>query len=88
MSEPDEICAALHTVYARLDALARIATANALLPVGPQAYSYQGIIEETYAALGRVETALDALRTELEYQHQRLDEARDAVFDAALGEDM
>lgn len=87
MSEPDDICTALHTIYARLDALVRIASANALLSGGPQAY-YQGIIEETYAALGRVETAVDTLRAELEYQHQRLDEARDATSDTALGEEM
>ncbi len=38
----------------------------------------------TYAALGLIETQIDELRAELEYQHQRLDEARDAAFAEAI----
>ena len=75
----EEIIQALQTVYARLDSLSSITTANILIPGGPQA-RYHAIIEEAYAALGKIENEIDALRAELEYQHQRLDEARDAAL--------
>jgi len=42
------------------------------------------IVEEAYAALGLIETQVDALRSELEYQHQRLDEARATAFTEAI----
>jgi hypothetical protein len=42
------------------------------------------MVEEAYAALGLIETQVDALRSELEYQHQRLDEARAAAFAEAI----
>ena len=73
MNGPDEICAALHIVYARLDTLARFTSAHSPLLGGSQA-AYHEIVEDAYAALSRVATAVDALGTELEYQHQRLDE--------------
>ncbi len=41
---------------------------------------YHQLVEEAYAALGLIETQVDELRAELEYQHRRLDEARDAAF--------
>jgi hypothetical protein len=41
---------------------------------------YHQIIEEAYVALGLLETQVDELRTELEYQHKRLDEARDTAL--------
>ena len=75
----DEIAAALAGIRNRLDTLASINAENILIPGGPQE-RYHQIVEEAYAALGLIETEVDELRTELEYQHQRLDEARDAAL--------
>ena len=78
----EEITQALHAVYAvyaRLDTLSSINAANVLIPGEPQE-RYHAIIEEAYAALGKIENEIDALRAELEYQHQRLDEAKDAAL--------
>jgi hypothetical protein len=77
MNDLEETCAALHIVFARLDTLTSINTANILIPGGPQA-RYHEIVEEAGAALGQVETVVDMLREQLEYEHRRLDEARDA----------
>ena len=77
---PDgEIAAALQGICNRLDMLASINAANMLIPGGLQERSYQ-MVEEAYAALGLLETQVDELRAELEYQHARLDEARDAAL--------
>ncbi len=78
-SYDDEIAAALAGIRNRLDMLASITAENILIPGGPQE-RYHHIIEEAYVALGLIETQVDELRAELEYQHQRLDEARDAVL--------
>ena len=77
----EEIAAALQDIRNRLDTLASITAENIVIPGGPQEHYHQ-IIEEAYAALGLVETEVDALRAELEYQHTRLDEARDAALAA------
>ena len=74
----EEITAALAGIRSRLDTLASI-NVDSILPGGPQ-QGYHQIVEEAYAALGLVETQIDELRTELEYQHKRLDEARDAAL--------
>lgn len=79
----DEIVAALQGLRNRLDKLASINAENILIPGGPQEHYHQ-LVEETYAALGLIETQVDELRAELEYQHKRLDEARDAAFAEAL----
>jgi hypothetical protein len=83
MNELDELYAALQIVYARLGTLASIDSPNILSPTGPQAH-YHEILEDAGAALGKVETIVDALREELEYQHRRLDEARDPAFKKAI----
>jgi hypothetical protein len=59
--------------------LSSINADNILVPGGPQS-RYHAIVEEAYAALGLIETQVDELRTELEYQHKRLDEIRDAAL--------
>jgi len=83
---PDnEIAAALAGIRNRLDTLASINTENILIPGGPQE-RYHAIIEEAYTALGPIETQVDELRSELEYQHKRLDEARDATLAQATQE--
>ena len=73
----NEISAALQGIRSRLDMLASITSENMLVPGGPQE-RYHQIVEETYVALGLIETQVDELRAELEYQHKRLDEVRDA----------
>jgi hypothetical protein len=79
-NSPDvEIAAALADIRNRLDMLASITAENILIPGGPQE-RYHQIVEEAYAALGLLETQVDELRAELEYQHKRLDEARDAAL--------
>jgi len=78
-SHYDEITAAFQGIRNRLDTLASINAENILGPRGPQE-RYHQMVEEAYAALGLIETKVDELRAELEYQNQRLDEARDAAL--------
>ena len=79
MSTQDDISAALSGIRSRLDTLASITAADILIPDRPQE-RYHHIVEEAYAALGLVETQVDELRAELEYQHNRLDGLRDAAL--------
>jgi hypothetical protein len=79
MNDLEETYAALQIIIARLDTLASISAANILIPGGPQA-RYHETVEEARAALGLVETVVDMLREQLEYEHRRLDEARDAAL--------
>jgi hypothetical protein len=82
--DPDgDIAAALAGIRNRLDTLASITPENILIPGGPQE-RYHQLVEEAYAALGLIETQVDELRAELEYQHGRLDEARAAAFAEAI----
>ena len=78
-STQDDIAAATAGLRSRLDTLASINADKIFTPGGPQS-RYHAIIEEAYAALGLIETQVDELRTELEYQHKRLDEIRDAAL--------
>src|SRR5258708_32085236 len=71
-TQDDEIARTLAGICNRLDTLASITAENILIPGGPQ--------ERYYAALGLIETQVDKLRAEREYQHTRLDEARDAAL--------
>ena len=79
----DEIAAALQGIRSRLDMLASINADNILIPGGSQE-RYHYIIEEAYIALGLIETQVDELRAELEYQHKRLDGLRDAALSEGL----
>jgi len=81
----NEISAAIEGLRSRLDTLASITADNILIPGGPQE-RYHAIIEEAYVVLGLIETQIDELRTELEYQHRRLDEIRDAALASASQE--
>ena len=81
----DDIAAALQRLHNRLDTLASIHAENMLIPGGPQEH-YHHIVEEAYAVLGLLETEVDELRAELEYEHKRLDEARDAALAEATQE--
>jgi hypothetical protein len=78
----NEISAAIEGLRSRLDTLASIEASNILIPGGPQE-RYHAILEEAYAALGLIETQIDELRTELEWQHKRLDEISDAALASA-----
>ncbi len=84
-SHDNEIARALAGIRNRLDTLASINAENILIPGGPQE-RYHQIVEEAYAALGLLETQVDELRAELEYQHTRLDVARDAALAQAIQE--
>ncbi len=75
----DDITTAIVGIRSRLETLASINDDNILIPGGSQE-RYHAIIEEAYAALGLIETQVDELRAELEYQHKRLDEIRDAAL--------
>lgn len=66
-----DIIAALASIRNRLDTLDSISAENILIPGGPQE-RYHQLVEEAYATLGLIETQVDELRTELEYQHKRL----------------
>ena len=85
LSQHDGIAAALQGLHHRLDTLRSINEANILIPGDPQE-QYHQIVEEAYVVLGRIETEVNALRQELEYQHQRLDSASDAALAEALRE--
>ncbi len=79
MNDLEEIYAALQIIIARLETLASITASNILIPGGPQA-CYHEIVEEAGASLGQVETVVDMLREQLEDEHRRLDEVRDAAL--------
>ena len=74
----EETTRGLAGIRSRLDTLISINAENILIPGGPQE-QYHQLVEEAYVALGLLETQVDELRAELEYQHKRLDEARDAA---------
>ena len=65
--------ASLRRLCARLETLRHLEITDLQLP-GQQEHSEQ-TLEDAYAALDQVETALDELGQELEYEHQRLGEA-------------
>lgn len=76
MSEQEEEFSRLITgIRLRLDTLASINETNVMAPGWPPSRYYR-IIEDTYAALRLIESHIDTLRTELAYQHTRLDEMR------------
>lgn len=60
----------LRTLTARLEALRHMEKAELELP-GQQKH-YATLLEDAYAALAQVETAVDELRQEVEYHHERL----------------
>ena len=80
-----EISAAIEGLRSRLDTLASITADNIFVPGRPQE-RYHQIVEEAYVVLGLIETHIDELRTELEYQHKRLDDIRDAQLASASQE--
>jgi hypothetical protein len=68
--ERETTIASLQKLCARLETLRHLEIADLLLP--EQQKHYEQTLEDAYAALAQVETALDELGQELEFQHQRL----------------
>ncbi len=64
---------ALRVFYANLEKL-RAMEAPELLLQG-RVKQYQSILEDAFAAYGKVETTIDEFGQELEYEHVRLDNA-------------
>lgn len=60
----------LRTLAARLETLRHMEKTELELP-GQQKH-YATLLEDAYAALAQVETAVDELRQEVEYHHERL----------------
>jgi DNA repair ATPase RecN len=60
---------ALRTLSARLETLRRMDKTMRKLPDQQQHYSY--VLEDAYANLVRIETAVNKLEQELEYHHER-----------------
>ena len=79
----DEIAAALQGVRCRLNTLACINAENIFIPGGPQ-IQYHQIVEEAYVARVLIETQVGELRTELEYQYKRIDEAQEGALPEGL----
>ena len=73
--ERETTIASLQKLCARLETLRHLEIADLQLP--EQQKHYERTLEDAYAALAEVETALDKLGQELEFQHQRLGEVRD-----------
>ncbi len=73
--ERETTIASLQKLCARLETLRHLEIADLQLP--DQQKHYEQTLEDAYAALAQVETALDTLGQELEYQHQRLGEVVD-----------
>jgi hypothetical protein len=77
--EEEEISRIVIGIRLRIDTLASINDRNMMAPGWPPS-RYLLVIEEAYAALRIVESHIDTLRAELEYQHIRLDEIRDIAL--------
>jgi len=71
--EQETTIASLQMLCARLETLCHLDITDLQLP--EQQKHYEQTLEDAYTALAKVETALDKLGQELEYQHQRLGEA-------------
>ena len=71
----DEIEALLNTIrtfYAKLEQLR--AMEGPEFALAGRTETYKETLEDAYAAYGQLETTIDELGAELEYQHKRLDE--------------
>jgi len=62
----------IRTFYAKLEQLRAMEGPELLLPGRTEIY--RETLEDAYAAYGQLETIVDELGAELEYQHKRLDE--------------
>ncbi len=73
MDDIDALIEALRTFYACLERLKTIEGSEFLVPGSVD--QYQSLLDDAYAAYSRVETTVEELGRELEYEHTRLDKA-------------
>jgi hypothetical protein len=71
MDDIETLIGALHTLNARLETLRHMEGPDLVLPDSIE--QYRSTLEDAYAAYGKIETIVDELGQELEYQHRRLD---------------
>jgi hypothetical protein len=71
MDDVDELLESFRVLYASLEKLHQLEGPEFLLP--GRIETYHSILEEAYAAYGRIETRVDALGQQLEAEHTRLD---------------
>jgi len=71
MDDIDELLESFRVLYASLEKLHQLEGPEFLLP--GRIETYHSILEEAYAAYGRIETRVDALGQQLEAEHTRLD---------------
>jgi len=72
VDEIEALLTTIRTFYAKLEQLRAMQGPELLLPGRTE--TYKETLEDAYAAYGQLETTIDALGAELEYQHKRLDE--------------
>jgi hypothetical protein len=72
MDDVEALIETLHVLYEKLETLRAMEGPELLLP--GRTKHYQSVLEDAYMASSRIETTVDELGQELEYQHQRLDE--------------
>jgi hypothetical protein len=72
MDDIEELFESFRTLYACLEKVRVLEGPELLLP-GHVKY-YRNIVEDAYAAYGRIETKVDELGQQLEEEHRRLDE--------------
>jgi hypothetical protein len=73
----EETVSALHSLYARVEALRQISIRDLLKP--DVYFLYEQTLQEAYDALTTVEDALTSLGMKLEYEHFRLGGALDEL---------
>jgi hypothetical protein len=71
MDDIDELLESFRVLYASLEKLHQLEGPEFLLP--GRIETYHSLLEEAYAAYGRIETRVDELGQQLEAEHTRLD---------------
>jgi hypothetical protein len=71
MDTIDELLESVRTLYTSLEKLRQLEGPAFVLPGRVDAY--HGILEDAYAAYGKIETMVDELGQQLEAEHTRLD---------------
>ena len=72
MDDIDELLEALRILYTSLEKLHQLEGPEFVLP--GRVNDYHNVLEDAYAAYGKIETRVDELGQELEAEHTRLDE--------------
>ena len=73
MDDIDALIETLRTLYAYLEKLKTIEGPEFLVPGSVD--QYHSLLDDAYATYSKVETTVDELGQELEYEHSRLDNA-------------